>query len=350
MEQYKRLLRALSGMMSVSGQERTTTRALQELLGTAVDTLTCDRLGNHLCLKRCGRAGAPLLMIDTHFDQVGMVVTGVGEDGFLSVSNIGGVDPRLLPAAEVCVWGRECVYGVVASTPPHLQRADSADKLRPMDTLLIDTGYSRARAEELIPIGSPVSFRTAVVELANDRLAGQGFDNKATAAAVLHALSGLSAREMAYDVAWVLSAFEETSRLSAGVTVGAFQVRPELALVLDVNFAQGPGVEPPAGIKMGGGPGVTLSPMTHRALTRRVMAVAASSGIPYQTVAEAASTGTHSNTLPLLLEGIPTVDMSLPLSGMHTAVECVSAADGVALSKLLRLLICDSTLTEEVYQ
>ena len=53
-----------------------------------------DGMGNLTVIKRCGKENAPRLMIDTHFDEIGMIVTGILEGGFLSVAPIGGLDRR----------------------------------------------------------------------------------------------------------------------------------------------------------------------------------------------------------------------------------------------------------------
>ncbi len=45
-----------------------------------------DALGNHLFIKRCGRQDAPKILIDTHLDEIGMMVNGYRDDGFLTVA------------------------------------------------------------------------------------------------------------------------------------------------------------------------------------------------------------------------------------------------------------------------
>ena len=63
------------------------------------------------------------ILFDAHIDEIGMIVTGLEEGGFVRVSKAGGVDVRTLAAQPVTIWGREPVEGLFASTPPHLQTA-----------------------------------------------------------------------------------------------------------------------------------------------------------------------------------------------------------------------------------
>ena len=139
----KELIVSIAGIMSVSGNERKNREALQALIGGVFDEYRTDALGNHLFIKKCGRPNAPRILVDTHFDEIGMMVTDIKEGGFVSVTNIGGVDTRILPASEVIIYGKEPVYGVFAAKAPHLSTAADMEKLTPLSEMLIDTGYTK---------------------------------------------------------------------------------------------------------------------------------------------------------------------------------------------------------------
>ena len=65
-----------------------------------------------------------ILMLDAHIDQIAMVVTDIDDNGFLTVSNAGGIDIRMLPSRRVTVHGKEKITAVFCSTPPHLSKGD----------------------------------------------------------------------------------------------------------------------------------------------------------------------------------------------------------------------------------
>ena len=183
---YTSILKALCQAVSVSGTEATYHDTLMPTLAPLFDRVETDRLGNLLCYKNASKKDAPTLLVDAHFDQIGMMVTGHHEGGFLSVTAIGGLDTRILPATDVVIFGKRKLFGVVISTPPHLRKVEDKDKLCPVHELLIDCGIiNKTELEELVPLGSIVSFDTPLHELAHGRITGPSLDNKACCAAAI---------------------------------------------------------------------------------------------------------------------------------------------------------------------
>lgn len=344
MTTYTSILKALCSAVSVSGTEAKYHSKLIPTLTPLFDRVETDRLGNLLCYKNCGKKDAPTLLVDTHFDQIGLMVTAQHEGGFLSVTAIGGLDTRILPATDVIIHGKRDLFGVVISTPPHLRKVEDKDKLCPVHELLIDCGIvSKAELEELAPLGTIISFATPLHELSHGRVTGPSLDNKACCAAAILAASQMKKEDMLFDLVLSLSACEEIG--GRGAVTGTYHVNPDMAIVIDVNFAKAPGVDGKESIKMGGGPSVSLSVLTHRKLSKATLVLAKSKEIPCQTIVEVGNLGTNGNQIPLQLCAIPTVNMSLPLSSMHTAAEVVCEADGQALANLL----CEMVANQDIF-
>lgn len=345
MQELKKFIFSLSALMSVSGSERYDKDALTELIGPYFDEYECDPLGNHIFIKRCGREGAPKILIDAHFDEIGMLVTDIKEGGFLSVTSVGGLDTRILQACEVVIYGEEKLYGVVASTPPHLQKPGDAKKLKKVEELLIDTGYPKEELENIAPIGTPVGFAPKFTELLGGRIAGKGFDDKSCGACAAHAIAKAKKEELAGDVCLMLSSREEVGLV--GARTGAFAIDPDLALVLDVNFARTPDTKKDETLVLGEGPSVSFSAVTDRRLTRAVIELAKEKGLKCQEIVEAKNTGTNGNIVGLTRHGIPTAVLSLPLKSMHTYSEVVSLDDAMELSKLVLAVITNEKIAKE---
>ncbi|NOH04162.1 MAG: hypothetical protein HND47_20410 [Chloroflexi bacterium] len=63
-----------------------------------VDEISASRLGSIHGLKKgsAKKAPHPSVLIATHMDAIGLMVYRI-VDGFLYITNIGGIDPRVLP-------------------------------------------------------------------------------------------------------------------------------------------------------------------------------------------------------------------------------------------------------------
>ena len=344
--ELKNLLIDIPSIMSITGYTVSGGERLRELIGDAFDESYTDNVGNHIFVKRCGRENAPKILIDTHFDEVGMMVTGIHEGGFLSVVNVGGLDMRIMQAAEVTVYGEDKeIYGVVVSTPPHLTNPAEAKKLKEIGELYIDTGYSKEELEKHVHLGTPVGFRAIYRELINDKLSGKAFDCKACGACAAYAVAGTPREELAGDVYVVFSNFEETGARGAGAGNAAYSIDPDYAMVADVTHAVMPGdgkKEP----KQGEGICVTLSPITNRALTNMLIKEAKEKEMNIQREIATRHTGTNTMSVNLIKSGIPTVDIGLPLKNMHTYNEVVSVKDAEALARLMKIFITSKEIAE----
>ena len=336
------MITATAALMSVTGFEGYDADQLTALFH-GFDESYADTVGNRIFVRRCGRENAPKILIDTHLDEIGMLVTDMKEGGFLSFTSVGGLDARTLSSARVRVYGEQVIDGVITSTPPHLSGAERS--LPKPEDLLIDTGYSREALEKLVRIGTPVGFLPEYRTLAGGRISGKGFDNKACAAIAAHALMQLPAKDLAGDVYLLLSVREETGAVG-GTAVGGFAIRPDYAMVIDVGLGFMRGAEKRDCVEMGKGVAIARSAIVDRRLTAMTEAIATREGIPWQITVEAKSTGTNTECLHLVGNGISVVDVGLPLTGMHTYTEVLDMADAEALAAFVTAFVNDKDLAE----
>lgn len=344
--ELKELIISLCSMLSVSGYEYRSFEKLRSLVGDSFDEIERDSVGNILLIRRCGKDNPARLLVDTHFDEIGMIVTGIREGGFVSVAPIGGIDPAILPSSDVVIYGKKELRGVLSSVPPHLRKNSDSKKLTEISELFIDTGYQKEELEELINIGTPVGFAPLYTELLGGNLCGKSFDNKACAAAAILALSDIPKEELAADVYLLLSAHEESVR-TGGVAPAAFGIEPDYAMVIDVNLAEVPEVPKSETVEYGKGVSISVSAITDRRLTRLTEELCKHNGIGFYRVAAPSSTGTNAAALCLVGRGVPVVDVGLPLKSMHTYNETISLDDAHALSALVRQFVCSEKIREE---
>ena len=343
--ELKRLITELSGLMSVTGYEDYCSEEIKKLADGYFDEYFCDNLKNQILVKKCGRENAPKIIIDAHFDEIGMYVSEIKEKGFLKVTNVGGLDTRIMQAADVVIYGEKKLHAVVASMPPHLTSEKARNSLPDVSELLIDTGYSTEELERLVRIGTPIGFYPKYTELLGSQIAGKGFDDKACAACAIKALAETERENLVGDVYLLLSAHEETDRLG-GVVCGTYTVRPDYAMVIDVNLGKTPDTKTYETVELGGGVALTLSAVTDRRLTKMTAELCASKEIKYQRIVSASSTGTDATSLSLVQGGVPVVDVGLPLKSMHTYNEVLDLADAEAMTRLIAEFVSDKNIAE----
>ncbi len=343
-EFVKELIKRLGETASVSGFEDIDRSKIEALVLPYFDSLEITRSGSYLFRKEPARSGAPRALIDAHIDGIGLMVTKICDGGFLKFSTVGGIDTRILSGADVMIYGKERVRGVITSMAPHLLSREDAKKNPAADKLFIDTGRDVEYLEENTPIGSPVSFCYPVRELLNNRIVSSGLDNKASVAIALTAMKMLSDEGSGAGVTLLLSGREELGG-GTGAMSAVFGNEPDYAIVLDVNFGfmpKDPGSDVCAyrrSAELGDGPVVSFAATTDRGMARRLLELAEENKIPCQSIVEGSRTGTNADSIALSGGGFPAVLFGVPIQNMHTYSETVCADDIVAAAKILALYI-----------
>ena len=180
----RQALERLCACTAPSGFEAPAAAVAAELLRPLV-----DRMGNVLGVRRCGKEGAPRLLLDAHLDEIGLLVTGV-EDGFLRFRSIGGVDPRMLPGRELVVLTDPPRRGIVTCPA-----GGEADKSIPLSELFVDVGLSQTEAERAVPVGTPMVYRGGCFALGEDQMCGKSMDDRSCFVTLLRAAELLRANE-----------------------------------------------------------------------------------------------------------------------------------------------------------
>ena len=326
------LTRTLSNLSGPSGFESAVYAWIADHLRPVADEVRTDALGNMIAVKRCGKPGAKMILLDAHMDEIGFIVTGA-KDGFLRFGMLGGVDQRMLPAREVKVLTDPPMFGVIDTMPPHVLTDEEKEKAFPPDKLCIDVGLTQEEAERLVPPGTPVVYGNTFEELGEKYLCGKALDDRACAAIIIRAFERLSGEELNADVCCLVSTQEEVGH--RGATVAAWSVQPDAALVVDVTHGRMPDA-PEVPCECGKGAAIGIGPNMNPTLSRELIALARARGIAYQPEAvPGGNSGTNAHAVQMAREGVVTGLISLPLKYMHTPVEVVCREDMDAIVELL---------------
>lgn len=294
-----------------------------------------DALGNVIGCRRCGRENAPVLMLEAHIDEVGLIVTGIDDSGFIRVAACGGADRRALAAAEVVVHGDKPYAGVFCSTPPHLKKKEDKDTLPEVQDMGIDVGMDADTARAHIQQGDIISFKPNFRIFNDNRVCSKSLDNRAGVAAILYCLDTLKSETLDFDIAAVFAVQEELG--CRGAAVSSYRIKPDFAIAVDVSFGLTPDADPAKCGKLGKGPMIGWSPTLDDGLTRQLVKIAEENSIEYQNEVMGGSTGTDAESISDARCGTRTALLSIPVRYMHTPVELADLRDIVAVGNMMSL-------------
>ena len=333
------LLKRLISAPGLSGYEASVRTLIEEKWVDLTDEIQISKLGSlHALKKGSASTPRPCLLFATHMDAVGLMVTSV-VDGFLKVTEIGGIDPRVLPGQLVKVYisgnegAGEELPGVIVQPPQHLLPEFIGSDVVPLEYLLVDTGLTQQEISRKVKVGDLVSFSQEPVQLGENVIAGHTLDNRASVAALTYCLEELKTRRHSWDV-WAVATVQEEETMGGALT-SAFEINPDLAVAIDVTFAKGPGTPDHESYPMGQGFTLGWGPNVHPGLHKTFKELANKLEIPYQVEPLPRHSGTDAYALQIAREGIATMVISIPLRYMHTPVEIVSIKDIRRVGRLL---------------
>ena len=318
------LLEKLTSPAGVAGEESSSFESLKGLF-SLYGEVSCDDTGNIIIHKN---GEGKHILLDAHLDTIGFVVTEITSDGFVRVQKVGGVDMRTVEGLELTLHGKEDIYGVVCTVPPHL--SDGENKVSTDGTAVVDIGMTKEDAEEVISVGDKVSFRSNFSILNENVVSTPYVDDRGGIAVLLKALEYTKTEN---EITLVCSAQEETG--GAGATCASFNVNADLSVSVDVSFATTPDSKDRECGKMNGGAMIGYAPILDRAYTEMLVELAKEKDISYQKEIMNGRTGTNADHITISKGGIPSVLVSLPLRYMHTPVETVDIRDIEACAKLI---------------
>jgi putative aminopeptidase FrvX len=332
------LLERLLTTPGPSGQERAAAAVWREA-ASPVGEVSSDALGSSW-VRVPGTAGGPSLALVGHIDEIGVVVTHLGDDGLSSVRPIGGFDPHVMLGQRVDVLARGgTVPGVVAS---RFQKRKRGDDRKPLDhdDLFLDVGAKDGdELRELIRPGDAVVWHGAPLALRGERMASRSFDNRIGCYVALEAARRIAERGGGSgDVIAVAAVLEEVGDF-AGSRTTAFAVEPDVALAIDVTRAtdiRGGDPEDEGKIVLGGGPTLTRGPSIHPDVFELLHDTAETEGIPFGIEVSRGHTWTDADAVYLSRRGVPTGLVSIPLRYMHSPIETVDLGD---LESAVRVIV-----------
>ena len=290
-----------------------------------------DFLRNLYISRKENRGGRPVVMLDAHSDEVGLVVHSIKPNGTLRFLMLGSWNKNALIGTKGLVRNADGDYipGIIAAKPVHfMTAAEKETAMNDIANMVIDVGatsYADAVENFRVRMGEPVVPDTKFYyDEKRDLMFGKGFDCRMGCAALIEALRRLDGKELPCDVIAVLSTQEELGPRNSKVTV--HHIHPDIAIVMEGCPADDTFTEPYAiqtALKCG--PmfrHLDVSAICAPRYQRWALDLAAKKGIPVQESVRQGG-GNNAASIQTALVGAPSIVCGVPVRYAH-APNCIS--------------------------
>ena len=325
-------VKKLCALSGVSGWEDEVRDYILERALPYADETDTDAMGNLFVFKKGAVTPAQPVMVCAHMDEVGVIITGITDDGFLRFDFVGGVDRRVALGKRVFI-GPDRIPGVIGMKAIHLTDADERQTVPKLDSLYIDIGAENGDdAKSRISLGWRGSFDDTIYEFGEGYIKAKALDDRTGCAAMLKMLE----RDLPVDTWFVFTVQEEVGCRGASIAVS--RIKPGFALVMEGTTAADMG-----GVEKGQeicflGRGVVIPFMDggtiyNHELWSFVTGIADKNGIPWQTKERIAG-GTDASAIQRRESGAKVITMSAPLRNIHSPASVGKLSDLVHMPEL----------------
>ncbi|MEO6742477.1 MAG: M42 family metallopeptidase [Chthoniobacteraceae bacterium] len=274
------------------------------------------------------------VMLEAHADEIGFIVKHITKEGWLRIDRIGGSDTATARGRRIDLLGEKgTVAGIIGNTAIHLRKDSLGDEKAPkIHELYVDVGANSAKevAALGLRVGHPAVYHDAAEPFGKNRIVGRALDNRLGSFVLTQVLARLfkNRTKLRSTVIAVNAVQEEIG--GHGAKMVAHRLMPDVAIVLDVTHATDtPGIDANihGEVKFAAGPSITHGTCNHPKVIKRIIKVAEKHKIPLQHESSSRYSGTDTDVIFDVKEGIPSALISFPLRYMHSVVEMADLRD-----------------------
>lgn len=321
----KGLLETIAGLPSPSSKESLLRDYYIDYFSGKATSVGKDVLGNASAVI-AGQVGGSKIMVTAHMDEVGFVITGTTEEGFLKFAPLGAVDNTLVQGHLVDIYTpTSVVQGIVGKRPIHYVEED--DEIDKINEMFIDIGAEdEASAAKKVCAGSYAVWHSDMVQLSKNIRACRGADNKVGVYALMRALSSLIEKNILStlncSVFGVLTPMEEVEP-TGYARAAAEKIQPGAAIVIDTtdtgDYPDSYPLSEEKGVTLSGGPVLPIDTVTNSRLVKAISEAADDLKIPLQRIITSDHTSsTTVDEISFAAGGVPCAALFIPVRYIHS--------------------------------
>jgi len=318
------LLEKLCNASGVSGNEKEVREIIESEIEPYADEISVDSMGN-LIAKKIGKKHDKTVMLSCHTDEVGFIISGITDEGYLEFKTVGGIDTRVIISKKVVI-GKNKIKGIIGIKAVHLTTKEERERVPKVKDLYIDIGAKdKEDAKKYVGLGDYAVFDTAYEELGEYSIKAKAIDDRVGC----YVLCELIKEELEYDTVFCFCVQEEVGL--RGARIAAYRIKPDIALVIEATTCSDvSGVEEHLKVtKMNEGVAVSFmdrSTIVDEDFSKWLYDTAKKNNIPVQYKTLVAG-GNDAGAIHLTKEGIKTASLSIPTRYIHSPASIASKKD-----------------------
>lgn len=318
-------LEKLCNSIGPSGYEDHIRSVIKNELNTFTDNVIIDRMGNIIVDKHREDDSSPKIMVISHMDESGLIITSYNEDGTLKFSILGDIDKNTLPAKNVLI-GDKKIPGVIGIKPIHIQSQKERNENISCENMCIDIGaFSEEECRKLISLGDFAVFDGVFCNFGDNLLKGKALSSRIGCSILVDLLR----EDLNCNLYGVFNVQGNIGQ--RGIYAAAYNINPDLVIILDtidsIDYKEIPNYFRTS--KLREGPVIPFKAgqcVFHRGIVESIRNKAEDVGIPYQKIGNTQGEG-ELKAAYLTINNCKTASILLPCRYRNFNISVCSLAD-----------------------
>ena len=339
-------IKEITAIQATSGREERMRKYLADKLKPYVDEIQYDGLGGIFGIKYSKKADAKTVMVASHMDEVGFLVSQILDNGMIKAVPLGGWNSNVVSSQRFTLQADKGDYPIItASVSPHLLRGTSTNNQVDVNDLIFDAGFTsqgEALAYGVKPGNAIVPESEAVLTANGENVISKAWDNRYGCLAILETLEQIKDVELDYNLVIGANVQEEVGLRGVKGAVNKF--KPDLFFAVDCSAADDMVTKQGTFGHLGEGFLLRVQDPTMITLPRMqnyLEDLAQKNSIQYQYFVSKG--GTDAGAAHTEGEGIPSAVIGVCGRYIHTHQTMYNIADYLSAQKMLKTVITDLT-------
>ncbi|MFA5006080.1 MAG: M42 family metallopeptidase [Candidatus Izemoplasmatales bacterium] len=334
--------RELVELPGVSAHEKVVRAHVRALIEPLAEEIYQDKLGSIFAGVNLAAKG-PKVMIAGHMDEVGAMVSGITDKGYVRLIPIGSISAPIMLSQhlDVVLDDGSFVPGVIGAKPPHLLRDGTSKQVTDFDDFVLDIGAdSKEHAKQLgVKIGQQVvPHNNYTVTKDGKKIFSKAWDDRFGTAMAIDILQSVDPKALPCRLYCGANVQEEVGL--RGAQTSSFMIKPDIFIAVDCSPCADTFEESEVGGMLGGGFMIRFYDprcIMHQGMRKFVEETATKHGVKYQYYKSLG--GTDAAQVQLSEDGVLVCTIGMPARYIHSTTSMIHLDDYEAVKAVILAML-----------